>query len=314
MGTKVLTGLRMTLEAKSYTDALHGILSHKGWTTWSKPMLSGLTATAFRFVVSRRLTSESPTAYNWIAENFLAADFIGITSSQQAGFSFDATFPMYRDHAVSVIKESIDREIGAVIWKDGFVIATGYNDESGQLYYSDGYSDRYESLDYAEFGLNESPYWYYQVLEGRIDLDEREMIKESLLQAVYKWESHDLMLPETEYACGRNAYDALIQAFRSGEYDSEGAWEVLRCYAAAKRQLGLYGGMIRSHWQESGEIAEQYSRVARLFQLMLDSDGQTSSLVPLFIQAQQAEERAIRGIKRLMRETIGNRYGDISLR
>lgn len=314
MGTKILNGLRMTVEAKSYTDALHGILSHIGWTSWSKPMLSGLTATAFRFVVNRRLTPESPTAYNWVAENFLAADFIGITSSQQAGFSFDATFPMYRDHAVSVIKKSIDRGIGAVIWKDGFVIATGYNDEWGHLYYSDGCSDGYQSLNYAEFGRNDSPYWYYQVLEDRIELDEREIMKESLLQAVYKWESHDLMLPQTEYACGRNAYDAMIQAFRSGDYDSGGAWEVLRCYAAAKHQLGLYAGMIRLLWHESGEIAEQYSRAARMFRYVLGSDGQTSTVVPLLLQAQQAEERAIREIKRLMRETIDIRYGDISLR
>ncbi|MDF2714532.1 MAG: hypothetical protein K0R28_1457, partial [Paenibacillus sp.] len=77
MGLNVLSGLKMTIEARSYTDALHGILSHKGWSSWPKPMLSGVTATAFRFVVNRRLTPESPTAYNWMAENFLAADFIG---------------------------------------------------------------------------------------------------------------------------------------------------------------------------------------------------------------------------------------------
>lgn len=158
------------------------------------------------------------------------------------------------------------------------------------------------------------PNWYYQVFEDRIELDEREMIKESLLQAVFKWESHDLMLPETEYACGRQAYNALIQAFRSGDYYHAGAWEVLRCYAASKRQIGLYAEMIRDRTDESGVIAEQYAIVARLYQSMLDTGMQADRLVSLLIEAQQAEERAIQSIKRLMRETIDNRYGDVSLR
>jgi deoxycytidylate deaminase len=264
--------------------------------------------------VNRRLTPESPTAYNWMAENFLAADFIGITSSQQAGFSFDATFPLYRDDAVSVIKKSIDRLTGAVIWKDGFIVVTGYNDDNGVLYYTDGCGDDYKTMSYAEFGLNKSPYWYYQVFEDRIELDEREMIKESLLQAVYKWESHDLMLPETEYACGRHAYDALIQAFRSGDYDHAGAREVLQCYRASKRQIGLYAELIRNRWEEIGGIADQYAVVARLFQSMLDTGQQADRLVSLLSEAHQAEEKAIQLIKLLLRETIDNRYGDVSLR
>ncbi|TMV49977.1 hypothetical protein FE783_10410 [Paenibacillus mesophilus] len=314
MGQHMLSGLKMTIEAHSYIDALHGILSHKGWTFWPKPMLSGLTAAAFRFVVNRRLTPESPTAYNWIAENFLAADFIGITSSQQAGFSFDATFPLYREDAISVIKRSLDRSTGAVLWKDGFVIVTGYNDDSGVLYYSDGSGDDCKTMSYAEFGLNKSPYWYYQVFEDRIELDEWEMIKESLLQAVYKWESHDFMLPETDYACGRQAYDAFIHALRTGDYDRTGAWEVLRCYAASKRQIGLYAEMIRDRTVESGGIADQYAVVARLFQSMLDTGGQADRLVSLLVEAQDAEEKVIQSIKRLLRETIDNRYGDVSLR
>lgn len=327
MGSKVLSGLRMTVEAGSYADALHAIVAHSGWASWPKSVLSGLTATAFRFVVNRRLAAESPTAYNWAAEHFVAADMIGVASSSQAGFSFDATFPLYREYAVLLIKQSIDRGIGAVMWKDGFVVVAGYDDKAGVLHYCDGSGETYKTLPYAEFGRNASPYWYYQVLEGLVELDEREMIKESLLQALAKWKTHDPMLPETDYACGRRAYDALMEAFRSGAYDPQGAAETLGCYAAAKRQIALYFKFVRQNgWRPGGaeeeeraeiaEIAEHYERVSRLFQEMLDLQGERdpSRLILALEEAQMTEERATQRIRRLVREALGNRCGDIALR
>jgi hypothetical protein len=227
MVAALLANLHMKIESKSYIDAMHGILAYNGWSTFSKPMLSGMTATGFRFSVNRRLTAESSTAYNWLAENFLAADFLGIMSSQHAGYYFDATFPLYQKHAVSVIKESIDRGMGAVFWKDRFVIAVGYDDKEQAIYYSDGLNDEHQTLSYASFGINASPYWYYQVFGHRIDLDESAIYKESLMQAIYKWETHDPMLPGSQYACGRSAYDTIIKALQTGDYDREGAREAL---------------------------------------------------------------------------------------
>lgn len=56
--------------AGTYADALYPILLHKKWTHLPLYMIAGMTASLFRFVVDRRLTKESVSAYNWMAENF----------------------------------------------------------------------------------------------------------------------------------------------------------------------------------------------------------------------------------------------------
>lgn len=325
MGSALLENLQMKIESHSYIDAMHAILLHKGWTSLSKPMLTGMTVTGFRLTVNRQLTIESSTAYNWIAENFLAADFLGITSSQHTGYSFDATFPLYQKYSLSVIKESIDRGMGAIIWKDSFVIAVGYDDEQQVIYYSDGLSDEHQQMSYASFGVNASPYWYYQVFEERIELDESAIYKESLMQAIYKWEIHDPMLPEAGYGCGRGAYDAIVHAFQTGEYDREGARAVFNCYAAAKRDIRQYIETLQRIWPQLSKAAEYYNKLAQLFGEIVDiTDKFTAytvvekrevvTLIQLITEAQQTEENAIQSIKLFMRETVDNRFDDIALR
>lgn len=314
----------MHKESFSYIDAMYAVLKHKEWIQCSKAVLAGMTVSAFRFTVDRRLTSESTSAYNWMAENFLAADFIGVTSSQSAGFSFDATFPLYQKEAILSIKQSIDRNTGAIIWKDAFVIICGYDDERELFYFSDGIGEQLQTMTYESLGRNISPYWYVQVLEGRIEIDPVEIYKESYVQAVFKWESHDLMLPKADYACGRDAYDAMIQAIETGNYDREGAWEVLTCYAAAKQNIANYSSKLQNIWNGSSAVAEQYAKVAEAFQHIKEdihseagkriTDEQAKKILPYLIQAKHAEERAIEAIKMLQRETIGNRFQDISLR
>lgn len=219
MGSKHLTGLSMTRESRSYVDAMHGVLTHCGWFTQSKAMLAGMTVNSFRFTADRELSAESWHAYNWMAEHFLAADFIGIAASQNAGFSFSPTFPLYRKHAIAMIKQSVDNGIGAVFWKDAFVVAVGYDDEAGVLFYVDGSERAGESkrLPYAEFGRNATPYWYYQTFESSIGLDVLEIYKESFMQAIYKWETHDPMLPADVYACGKQLYHSFIDKLDNEE-------------------------------------------------------------------------------------------------
>lgn len=326
MGKMLLRGLHMTIDSRSYIDAMHAVLVYAGWTSYSKAVLSGMTVTGFRFVVNRRLTSESATAYNWMAENFLAADFVGVTASQSAGFSFHPTFPLYQNQALFDVKASIDRGIGAVFWKERFVIATGYDDEEEMLYYDDGEGLGAQPMPYGEFGINRSPYWYYQVFEGRIKLDPVEVYKESLVQAVYKWETHDIMLPETEYACGSEAYEAIKQALINDDFEPLQAYEIFRCYAAAKGDISEYMDILHSFWPELGAAAEAYHEAAISFQSAaenmtghgclteLTDELRIQSLVHLFDGAQRAEQRAIDHIKMFMQERIGNRFDNIGLR
>lgn len=321
MAKIILKDLRMTTESRSYIDAMHAVLTHAGWTSCSKAMLAGMTVTGFRFAVHRHLTAESPTAYNWVAENFLAADFMGVTASSSAGFAFHPTFPLYRQEAVAEIKASLDRGIGAVFWKDCFAVAAGYDDEEGILYYDDGSGHGLQRLPYGEFGQNRSPYWYYQILEDTVELDPIEIYKESLMQAIYKWETHDRMLPEADYACGSKAYDAIKQALHGGAFDPVQAGEVFECYAAAKRDAGEYVGVLASLWPQLEPAAQAYRKTAQAFREVLgliaedpSMKRQARNLVRLFDEAQRAEQEAIGLIKSFMHERIRNRFDHVGLR
>jgi len=318
----LLDNIRLRIGSRSYIDALHAILAYKGWTSYPKPMLAGLTAFGFRFTVRRDLHVDSPTAYNWVAEHFVAADFVGITTSQQAGFTFSATFPLYRDKAVRAIKASLMNGTPAIMWKDGFVVAIGFDDKEELLYYCDGSDARPKVLPYARFGC--SRYWYYQLIEHYIELDERAVIKESFIQAVNKWEVHEALLAESDYACGARAYDTAIEAFQSGRYDQDGAWEIIACYIAAKRDIRLYTQTVARLWPESRAVAESYFALGQLLDAMSDivgaSDGrriqpeQARKLMPLLREAKRLEAAAIGRIRELMHETIANRFNDIGLR
>lgn len=311
----ILPNVHMKNESYSYIDGLHAILTNKGWLNCSKAVLGGMTAMAFRFTVNRQLTGESSTAYNWMAEHFVAADLLGLRTTQHAGFQFQPTFPLYRNLAIQDIKQSIRLGIGALIWKDSFIVVTGFDDEKGLLMYSDGSSEQLQTLKYEDFGSNDSPYWYYQLYEGQDELDIYEVYKESMLQAVNKWETHDIMLPRHEYACGRQAYDAIVEALVSGDYDRVGAYETFRSYGAAKRDAAQYMASLKHIWPLCEEIGELYDRVANLFELIVHkTTGAEHSLKSLIIEAQQYEEEAIARLRGMLRESIDNRFEDIGLR
>ncbi|WP_127534293.1 hypothetical protein [Paenibacillus kobensis] len=308
---------RKSTYPRSYVDAMHTILTKAGWMDCTRPMLSGMTVNGFRFSVNRRLSEESPTAYNWHAEHFLAADFIGVTCSSSMGFNFVPTFPLYRKQAILDIKASIDRGIGAIIWHEGFVVAETYDDQDGEgaLLYSDGFSEQLQRLSYAAFGGGPSPYWYYQVMESRISMDDAAVIKESFLQAIFKWETHDLTLPEQDYACGRAAYEAIINALESGDYDREGAKVTFDYYEEAKRDISVYMREAELPHLATGAAAACYEQVAELFSHIIGTDIEDSErLCQLFREALQAEEQAIKQLRLLVREEADNRFHDIGLR
>ncbi|WP_208918756.1 hypothetical protein [Paenibacillus uliginis] len=321
----ILSDLHMRRESLSYIDALYAILMHRGSVNCSKPVLSGMTAMAFRFTVNRRLTVDSATAYNWMAEHFVAADLLGLTTTQHAGFHFQPTFPLYQKAAVQEIKQSIAWGTGALIWKDSFVVVTGYDDEQQTFLYCDGTRNEFQTMGYDDFGCNQSPYWYYQLYDDQITMDIYEIYKESLMQAVSKWETHDIMLPPSEYACGRQAYAAIAEALESGDYDQEGASDTFRCYGVAKQDTAQYMSSLKNIWPLCSKAAELYGRVAELFDDIVQqitragsglSENRTRAkqLIPLFMEAQQREEEAVQELSLFLSENIHNRFEDIGLR
>ncbi|WJM07677.1 hypothetical protein ACMX2M_28905 [Paenibacillus polymyxa] len=309
----------------AYTDALYRILLHKQWTVFPHHMIAGMTASAFRLVVDRCLTAESISAYNWMAENFVAADFIGVTASQAAGFSFEPTFPLYQKQALLDIKASIDRGVGAILWHDQFVIVTGYDEVERVLFICESKGNEIIRLPYDSFGRDSTPYWYYQVMEACAPIDLWEVCKESLIQAVYKWETHDYMLPPQDYACGAAAYAAIAGALQSGTYDAEQAATVLRYYAKSRWDIASYVAGLKHLSIQMDQVIDEYELLANLYTMIVEEiDNSISwdarepecvqSLIELIRKAGATEQRAIDAIKLAFPETIGNRFKDVGLR
>lgn len=311
--------------AGTYADALYPILLHKKWTHLPRYMIAGMTASLFRFVVDRRLTKESVSAYNWMAENFAAADFIGVTASQAAGFSFEPTFPLYQKQALHDIKNSIDRGTGAVLWHDQFVVVVGYDDDEEVLFLCTGDESEVRRLPYTLVGLNNSPYWYYQVLEAHQSIDMWEVCKESLIQAVFKWETHDYMLPAQDYACGSAAYTAVADVLQSGNYETHQAAAVLRYYAYTRGAIASYVRALKHLSPQMDQVIKKYTTLAIIYasivELLDDSaawdarePGSVQQVIELIRNAGDTEQAAIDAIKRAFPETLNNRFSDIGLR
>ncbi|WNS45730.1 hypothetical protein [Paenibacillus sp. MMS20-IR301] len=307
----------------SYVDAMHRVLTAKAWFTMPKFMLSGMTASCFRLSLHRQLHEDSPTAYNWMAEHTVAADLAGIVAGQAAGFHFSPTFPLYQRRAVEEIRQSLDQGTGAVCWKDQFVIITGYDDARQVFYYQEGQASAAQELPYCQFGKNKTPYWYCQIYEGQIGKELPQIIRESFIQAVYKAETHDPMLPEEQYACGLQAYDAMLEAFSSDRYDTGGAYETMKYYAICKKDAALYTREACTIWPELEETASHYDKLSAVYEqlaLLLKREPDhspapcTDILLELVREAKAAEASAIESIRRLLREPIANRFLDIGLR
>lgn len=309
----------------SYADVMHRILIHKKWTEFPIHMIAGMTATVFRLVVDRRLTEESISAYNWMAENFVAADFIGVTVSQAAGFSFAPTFPLYQKQALVDIKTSIDRGVGAIVWHDQFVIAAGYDDVEQVLLLCNSEGQNVTRLPYDSFGRNSTPYWYYQVLESCRAVDLWEVCKESLIQAVYKWEIHDYMLPTRDYACGSAAYSAMASALETSVYDPRQAAAVLRYYCRSREIMASYVAGLGYLSDQMAQVIQEYRSLSDLYLEMIrwvdhcdlwdvKEPECVQSVIALLHQARETEQRAIDAIKQAFPETIGNRFKDVGLR
>ncbi|AIQ58232.1 hypothetical protein [Paenibacillus borealis] len=308
----------------SYVDAMHQVLSANDWFTLPKYMLSGMTAFCFRLSVHRQLHRDSPTAYNWMAEHTVAADLIGIVSTQAAGFHFAPTFPLYQKQAILEIRKSLEQGTPVICWKDQFVVITRFDDHKQVFYYNEISSRAELELPYDQLGRNESPYWHCQIFEGQIRKDLRQVLRESFLQAVYKAEVHDPMLPESQYACGLQAYDAMLDALSRNTCDVTGAYETLVFYAASKQDTSCYTRDACKYWPELEPTASHYEHLsavyveiaARLSQNPVHSTiyRRPKELLDLIREAKQSEAEAIQSIRLLLREPIENRFHDVGLR
>ncbi|CAG7647478.1 hypothetical protein ACFQI7_20235 [Paenibacillus allorhizosphaerae] len=293
-----------------YTDALHAALTASGYFHGSKALLSGITANAFRFQTHCRLTADAIHAYNWKAEHWLSADFLGIHNTVWCGFTDSPTFPLYQKAAWDAVANAHRHGRPSILWTGKFTVTDPRHDAPGG----------------ADLLYGCPPFWFCQTFGDKLEVRMEELYRESLVQAVYLWERHDSVLPPEQYGCGERAYGFMLQAFRTGDFDRTGAAAVIRWLLELKQNVLAYLQEIESHLPGLGPVIERYDQLTALFRQMEEllrtaiaeekpnHRKAFQMLADATSEARRIESDAIIRLKEMFREVIGSRYRNIGLR
>lgn len=296
-----------------YVAALDGALrAGQMWEgdTW---MLAGLSGVAFHLVVDPKTCPSSPTAYGWAAVHEAAAERIGLQSRCVECIGDDADFPLWRDEAVRMVRDSLDRGRPAVVrtvdWAE-FAVVVGYDDEDAVFFFDERHSD---PVLFANFGSPEGfPFLFAQTFQPGEGLDLGAAARSALEYAVVCWHGKGFPKhPWYDFAVGEEAYDALIDAVRSGDTDPLGLRYILKIHANARqcaaqfvRHLdneSIVAGLERAAGAY-GEAAPLLERVSELlpcvppFERPVDREAAREA-VQLLRQAADFETRAVAALE-----------------
>ncbi|MGV3465357.1 MAG: hypothetical protein ACO1OT_08705 [Heyndrickxia sp.] len=311
---KVLEGICYTQESGTIIDPMYAVVDYLKLCPGTKDLFAGMSCLAFRFSVDRTLSFTSTSLYNW-NENWLATDFLGIYSEMYSSFTDDATFPLYQKKMIERIVASIYEDIPVIVWQDGFQLAIGYHQESEELLLLNG--DKTNTLKFSNFGVSSLPVWYAHFFtRDRIEMDSKEMYMESLFQAVYKFQTHDMSLPRDTYACGRRVYDFIMEALCEGTYCKNSCQRTLRTHANLKFYMIRYFRTILRKMPELRVLEKKINSFCALYQeieaFIFKRD--IPKLVDLYKDAKQIEDSIYVTIQKVYQEEFANRFGTIGLR
>ena len=237
----LLDGICMKRESKSYIDSLYAILTAADLFNGPKYMLSGLSGMAFKFAVHERLLHLSVTAYGqWGDEHRPAIANLGLYTEWDGGRTRHPTFPYYQQQAVQAVKHSIDLGLGVIYWIPEFGVIHGYDDDDSVFYIQDGWSEESSIVLYDNFGLNFTPFWYWQSFREKVNLTLEDQVLESMRLAIHDWITPHKTLPGTDIGSGKLAFTILIRALQHGEYDEGGAVYILDSYLYSREEITCY--------------------------------------------------------------------------
>jgi len=311
---KRLEGICYTQESGTIIDHMYAVVDYLKLGPGTKDLFAGMSCLAFRFSVDRFLSFPSTSLYNW-NENWLAADFLGIYTEAYSSFNADVTFPLYQKKMIKRIIASIEKDIPVIVWQEGFQLVIGYHLESEELLLLSG--DKTNTLKFSDFGVSSLPVWYAHFFtRDRIEMDAKEMYMESLFQAVYKFQTHDLSLPRDTYACGRRVYDFIIEALQEGFYCKKSFQRTLETHTKLKFHMIHYFREILKKMPELKALEMELISFDALYQeieeLIFKKD--ILKLADLYKDAKQREENIYATIQIVYQEEFANRFGTIGLR
>jgi len=175
--------------------------------------------------------------------------------------------PIYdaaRRHTIRRIRESIDRGVGAVLWgvdTGEFGVAYGYDDDDRVLLVSGVASAGSETGEsdpilYDNVGLTfqGAPILFCQTPIEAVPFDLDRANRQSLAFYVEQMEKTSHVAPA--YYSGLPAYDAWIQAMKTGKFNPFGLRYIAAVYADAKAHAAEYIESLSKDWNTSGAMQE----------------------------------------------------------
>lgn len=328
MTYRLIENIQIKRESRSFIDCLHSVLTAAGLFNGPKYMLSGMTAVAFKFIVNKHLLPGGFEMYSRPLEHWYGVDTLGIYSETYGGFKSNPTFPLYQRHAIDKIRESIDRNVGAIVWAPDFLdyaVVHGYDDSDRVFFYRDRYNSDDQVMLYDNFGMVKIACWNYHLIwKEKVERDIRDIYDESLLNAVFDWETAYKMERETnrEFGSGRKAYDYLIDAFRSNDFNDYGACYDINANIISKNEIYMYMKKVAEEIPQLEGALSKYRELDGIYKNISEyiPDAETNSmidraalneLVNLFMIAKEVEEAAMGEIKVYHREALRNMFFDL---
>jgi hypothetical protein len=301
----MLDHIVMKRESKSFTDSLYAVLTGARLFNGPKYMLSGLSGMAYKFTVHKRLLPLSVTAYGqWGTEHKPAVDNLGVYTEMDGGRTRHPTFPYYQQDAVKWIKQSLDRGLGVIYWIPEFGVIHGYDDEDNVFYVLDGRSAESVIVLYDNLGLNFTGFWYGRIVGGKVEVDLKEQVLESMRLALHDWATPHKTLPDNDIGSGRLAYSFLINGLQQGDYDERGAVYIINTYLYSRREIIQYlhdvQGELAGLYEAYHMYAQMEALLANMAACMYERDGSRLlnkqhlvALCDLLLSAQKLEEQAM---------------------
>jgi hypothetical protein len=302
MGRKLLENVRMGRSAVSWVAAAEGVLRAAGWWHDEPWKLTGATGMGFMMIMHHQACISSATVYPWGTDHVEAMDRIGVYTEAYEGWPALNSFTLMQQRAAERIKASIDRGMAVVAWSPThipeFGILTGYDDGDGVFDVSfwpdtDGEAD---PLLYGNLGRMDVPALFYQVFEGRVDVDPEKMHRDALEHGVNAWRRQNERV--AGYAEGRRAYDTLLATLERRDFRVDGLCYNLSVYGCARDDLARYLGYVA---RETGLFPDLAPAVAA-YERVADRYVRLREMLPFHPRESVVPDECLPEVSRLVRE------------
>ncbi|MBB6671825.1 RNA polymerase sigma factor [Cohnella nanjingensis] len=213
------------------------LLRIAGEPDWTLTDIMGMTGDAFRMNIPQNCNWRGISTFDWSYVTQCAFESLGI-SGRCFGRPERTTSPEHQITVLSMIQDSIDRGLPAIIWnlnRNQFGFVYGYNDEERTISYTSYQS--HHTFRYEQLGRTcEEPALFVATIRGRVTLPASE--QETLTSIVNCCKGKEPQL--SGFAFGLQGYAQWMEAVENGRLDLQGHAYKVAILAEARKQGALY--------------------------------------------------------------------------